>query len=364
MRKKKLKVLYIFTGPRQEYIRKVNHGLYPRELYGFFSIQKFGIDPLFSDKAFLSKGFMYILSQLIQRTLTIRVTKMGFKIDQAIKLLPYMRKADVVFTTTDSCGLPVLFIKTLGIINKPIVYQTIGLYDNYLCRGKGGLAFFYKQLLNSADKIICYSSKEKEGLLGILSVPRDRIEVVLLGVDIDYFTPEYNWGEDYIISIGRNPHRDYRTLFEAIEQTRLPSVVICSRQNIAGLKVPDNCRILFDLPISEVRRWLGGAKMCIVPTRLTAYPTGQTVVLQAMSMQKPVITTDKAWLAEYGIQAGTHYLKVPPGSARSLRQAIICLWEDQNMRARLARNGRNLVEEKFSIDYLSAQLSEIFFKCV
>lgn len=363
MRKEKIRVFYLFTGPRQEYIRKVYDGLYPRELYGFFSIQKFGIDSLFSDKAFLSKGSMYILSQLIQRGVAIRITKMGFKIDQAIKLRRHMRRADVIFTTTDSCGLPVLFLKVLGVINKPVVYQTIGLYDNYLGRAKGGLACFYKRLLNRADKIICYSSEEKEGLLGILGVPCDSIEVMLLGVDLDYFSPAYNWGEEYIISIGRNPYRDYRTLFEAIEQTRLPLVVICSRSNIAGLKVPENGRIFFDLPISEVRHWLGGARMCIVPTRSTAYPTGQTVVLQAMAMSKPVITTDKPWLNEYGIQGDTHCLKVPPESPRSLSQAIMCLWEDQSLRERLAKSGRKLVSNKFSIDHFSAQLSEVFVKC-
>ena len=80
-----------------------------------------------------------------------------------------------------------------------------------------------------------------------------------MGSDGNFFKSQQstvnNQQSTIVLAVGRDHARDYETLFTAaLELSDVEFVVICSQRNIEGLIVPENVKILLDLPYREVAR--------------------------------------------------------------------------------------------------------------
>ena len=74
-----------------------------------------------------------------------------------------------------------------------------------------------------------------------------------------------------------------------------------------------------------------------------AYPTGQTVLLEALALGKPTIVTRSPALAEY-VTDGVDTILVEPHQPAELRNAIEKLLADPVLRESLATNARRTAE--------------------
>jgi glycosyltransferase involved in cell wall biosynthesis len=77
------------------------------------------------------------------------------------------------------------------------------------------------------------------------------------------------------------------------------------------------------------------------------YPSGQSVLLEAMAMGRAVVVTATPALEGY-IDDGRSALTVPPGDAGALRRRIEEAAGDDALRRRLATGGRAAVEDRFN----------------
>ena len=69
------------------------------------------------------------------------------------------------------------------------------------------------------------------------------------------------------------------------------------------------------------------------------------MLLEAMSMQLPVIATDLAGIPEVVIDGETGYL-TPPGEVEKFSDAIEMLWANREICRSMGRNARKLVQDK------------------
>jgi glycosyltransferase involved in cell wall biosynthesis len=83
------------------------------------------------------------------------------------------------------------------------------------------------------------------------------------------------------------------------------------------------------------------------------------VILEAMAMQLPVVSTTVAGIPEL-VEDGVTGLLVPPGDETALAAAILRLAGDPSLRESLGRNGRRAVEERFDIRKNVLGLKEVF----
>jgi glycosyltransferase involved in cell wall biosynthesis len=74
-----------------------------------------------------------------------------------------------------------------------------------------------------------------------------------------------------------------------------------------------------------------------------------TVILEALAVGLPVVTTPVSGIPE-AVQEGRTGLLVPPGDAEGLAHALARVLEDGELAGRLAREGRRLVEARFSLE--------------
>jgi len=86
-----------------------------------------------------------------------------------------------------------------------------------------------------------------------------------------------------------------------------------------------------------------------------------TVIIEAMTAARPVVSTRLAGIPESVVHGETGLL-VSPGDTTELAQALEQLMRDPGLRSRLGRGGRARVEQHFQIEHTAAPLVELFEK--
>jgi hypothetical protein len=86
-----------------------------------------------------------------------------------------------------------------------------------------------------------------------------------------------------------------------------------------------------------------------------------TVIIEAMTAARPVVSTRLAGIPESVVHGETGLL-VSPGDTTELAQALEQLMRDPGLRSRLGRGGRARVEQHFQIEHTVAPLVELFEK--
>ena len=112
------------------------------------------------------------------------------------------------------------------------------------------------------------------------------------------------------------------------------------------------------LPEDDALRAIASSDMLVLPSQ--RLPNGDrdgiaNVILEAMALGVPVVTTDAGAAGEVIEDGISGLLLAHPAAPDSLSAAMVRLAEDENLRTAIADNARAIVREKFSSDaYISA----------
>jgi len=209
-------------------------------------------------------------------------------------------------------------------------------------------------------RFVCIAESQR-AILVANGLPERSLFHVPYGIDADFFASvRYKSEGSYIVSIGRDLGRDYKTFLRAVEGLPYPVIIATTRKNIPkGIHIPGNVEIRYDVTIDDVRELYRDARFsCISLVGETSLEgsdcTGQTVMMEALSAGQPVIVTDRKWIAEY-FESGLEYRGVPAGDADALRLAIQELWNDTELRSELSKSARVAVRK-----YNAKRMSEGF----
>ena len=83
------------------------------------------------------------------------------------------------------------------------------------------------------------------------------------------------------------------------------------------------------------------------------------VLLEAMSMCKPVIAAEVGGMPEAIVEGETGLL-VPPRAPSAISEALLTLSEDEALRKKLGENGRLLVEKEFTLEKMAERTCECY----
>lgn len=173
----------------------------------------------------------------------------------------------------------------------------------------------------AAVDAMCVSAKREASVYaGRLALPVDRFHFVPWHTNVlePRMAPVTG---NYAFAAGRTS-RDWRTLAAAADGLNVPITVVCSREDAAAVRFPSNVTVLTEVPYDRYRTLLEGARLVLVPLEQHAYSSGQVVILEAMALGKPLITTHVLGTEDYVVD-GVDGLLVPPGDAAALRAAIL-----------------------------------------
>ena len=214
---------------------------------------------------------------------------------------------------------------------------------------RGGLLISWKRLLlRRVDHFIHYFS-DVRGYEKTFGIGPDRSSFIPFKANLyDRDVQIESWEGEYVLCAGRTL-RDYDSFFDAMESLPYPAVI--SRPNFELMRehgarfsrrledLPNNVRVVDDDGSDQaMANLLRGAKMVVVPIlRESMAASGCSTCLNAMLFAKPVIGTEGPGFSD--IFHNGEVLCVPPEDAAALREAIRRMWEDVELRDRIAAAG-------------------------
>ncbi len=234
----------------------------------------------------------------------------------------------------DGCAA-VLAARAAG---KPCVVKVHGSDVNVVLQTRAARAVAAR-VLPLADAVIAVSKPLADELVS-LGVPRERVHLVMNGVDAALFHPrdraaarrELGIAEDerVVLFVGRlEPQKGIHDLLEAFEQLRahVPRATLAlvghgiSTEEVRARVErwsPGGARMLGALPPGEVAAWLGACDVMTLPSWAEGTPN---VVLEALASGRPVVATRVGGIPDV-LRDPCSGVVVPPRDADALAAAL------------------------------------------
>jgi glycosyltransferase involved in cell wall biosynthesis len=271
-------------------------------------------------------------------------------------------RAEVVFATTDTVGIPLALIKRAALLRPPFVYAAIGLPERVRQLRSASMERLYAGALREAHTIVAYAESEVEWLRAWLSEAAPPIVFVPFGVDVRAFAPDGRAPEVDVVSVGADPRRDFEVLTTiAGRHPELSVQIVTAGQRARSLgMLPANVAVETDVPLERVRDCLAYARVVALPVRRNSYSGATTVLLQAMAMAKPVVVSrTQAIAAGYGLEDGVNCRLVEPGDAAAFEEVLLETLTGADAAVSLGLRAREKVERDFSWERYTSTLWEI-----
>lgn len=203
-----------------------------------------------------------------------------------------------------------------------------------------------RKALRGVDRIFCFS-RNQAAIFEQAGVPAHKVTPVLFGVDPDFYSPGHATRDFQVVSAGVDRGRDYESLLAAAEL--LPDIrfdIFTKTGRIAGSDVPPNVTVHGTVTMEEHRDNLRSAALVVIPTHDLAYPTGQSVLLEAMACGACTAVTATPAMNDY-IDDGVTNLALPIGDPNGIAAVIRRAMESAEDRQRIARAGRAAAVDRF-----------------
>jgi len=276
-----------------------------------------------------------------------------------------LNRADVVFSTVDTVGIPLMLLARCRVVRAPFVYTAIGLPERLVQLRSRRMERLYAGALGAASAVLAYSDHEADVLRQWLRErgAEPRVEFVPFGVDVDALRPRDGASPEVdVVSVGADPHRDFElllTVARELPETSFLVVTTGDRARTLGGR-PANVSVETDLPFDEMRARLERARVVALPVRDNSYSGATTVLLQAMALAKPVVVTRTAAIATgYGLEDGDNVRLVPPADAATFGGAVAELLRDEAGARALGAGARATVESALTWDRYVDRLVDV-----
>jgi glycosyltransferase involved in cell wall biosynthesis len=260
--------------------------------------------------------------------------------------------SDVVFSTVDTVGLPLVLLSRAGVVRTPVVYAAIGLPERLVQLRGDRVRRLYRDALRRTHALISYAESEVEWLRNWLGPAAPPVRFIPFGVDTDVFRPEPDVHDAVdVLSVGADPRRDFGLLLTvARRHPDLTFNIVASAEHARALADPPaNLTLEVDIPLEAVRNRLAGARVVALPVRGNSYSGATTTLLQAMAMAKPVVVSRTDAIASgYELDDGVNCRLVPPGDADAFERALIQTLTGADAARALGIRARETVERSLS----------------
>jgi glycosyltransferase involved in cell wall biosynthesis len=280
--------------------------------------------------------------------------------------LRQVNAADVIFSTVDTVGIPLILLKRAGLVRPPLVYVSIGLPERLEQLRGERMRNLYRTALGKAAAVVAYSENEAGWLRDWLAPGGPLVVFVPFGVDVDVFRPVEAEPDADVLSVGVDPRRDFELLVAIAERNpELSFRIVAGAGRARSLgELPANVALETDIPLEQVRSRLAGARCVALPVRDNSYSGATTTLLQAMAMARPVIVSRTAAIAAgYELADGVNCRLVEPGDEQGFERALLETLTGAAAARSLGSRARQTVERSFSWQRFTDALWEVLSRC-
>jgi glycosyltransferase involved in cell wall biosynthesis len=273
----------------------------------------------------------------------------GVRVDLAVRGATSASRSDVVLALLEGMAVLPSMLKQRGLppyANRPLAAVSCWWAEE-IVSGTDADRLRIAHALAGIDRVFVFSRNQVEIFASIGA--GDKIVPVLFGVDPDWYCPDPAVSRRFqVLSVGIDRGRDFDTLLDAARL--LPDAlfhIVTSTGRIDPADIPANVTVARMVSMAEHRDNLRAADLVVVPTHDLAYPTGQSVLLEAMACGRCVAVTATEAMRDY-IDDGVTNLAIPLHDARGTAQVIGAILADDSRRERIAAAARTAAVERFS----------------
>jgi len=269
-------------------------------------------------------------------------------------------------------------------LHAPLILRIHGS-DTYFCHLEGRHQklknrFFELTALKSADKLISVSDFSAKVTKRIFALNAD-IEVIPNGLALDNFLPvdEATVIKKRILYFGTIIRKkgvlELAEIFNLIieENSKIELLIIGKDvvdklENISTMELFKNkltlkakaaVKFINEVPYMKIKNYIASAEVVVLPSFAEALPM---TWLEAMAMEKPLVTSNIGWAHEVMQDEVTGYT-VSPYEHRKFSDRILYLIDNPEKAAVMGKAGRKRVEKKFSAEVV-VKKNIAFYKTV
>ena len=279
----------------------------------------------------------------------------------------YLRSADIIWCENVR---DMTVLSPYILLSRTPVIWNVGLGET----GSGFVDYLQRLALVLSDYVFIESEEQAERVFGErFNTYRDKFVIFHKGIDTEKFDPER---VDTYSAINRTPienpaigtaatitpRKGLEDLIKALPY--ILKVQPAANLYIAGglsnelheeykseltdlakeLEIEDS--VYFLGWVDEMPEFLAGLDVFVLPS----YNEGISgAVREALAMKTPVVSSDVGGMSDVVIEDETGFL-IHPGDVDELASAVIGLLEDQDLRSKMGKNGRELIVTEFSIE--------------
>ena len=217
-----------------------------------------------------------------------------------------------------------------------------------------------KRAYDDAAFLLPWSDWVRKSLVNDYGIAEDKIEIISPGINLEYWghpsgKPENKSGKVKILFVGgefirkggdvllnvvrRGEFQNCEFHFVTRDFKGVPAV-----NTFFYDKMEANSEPLIDL--------YRNADIFVLPTRADFSPNA---VCEAMAFELPVITTNVGSLSET-IKEGENGFFIPVDDEQILSDRLKLLVDDKNLRTRMGKLGRKLIEEKYNLEKIAERI--------
>lgn len=247
-------------------------------------------------------------------------TKLGLPFEIFPFFRKEMRTADVLFAVNDPIGFAVLFWKRLGLIPGDVYLVAQSAHER--CREHFRIAWFTRRLvgwlLRGARGVFVLAPSARQSITDYFHVPSSCVHEFVFGGDADFWTPGDVARESFVLSIGNDFNRDYRTLINALPDGE--SLTIITTKPVE--KDDKNIMVAQGLSNETVRDYYRRAALVVIPSIPLVYESsGLSTALQAVLCGAPLIMSDAPTMRDVFTEK-EHCIFYEAGNTDALRSAL------------------------------------------
>ena len=299
MREEPVRAAFVYANPRAELAREVEAGTAPDTgLLGQNHLAELGIDATVHDPLLTRRewhGAAHRLTwHLRELVLPFELGGVDVVCTPLANLLPLTTRLRRVRTVVVNYGLNLIVLRASS-ARRRLLRASLGV----------------------ASSVVCLGERQREELLELTGLPEDHVHTALFGVDEQFFDLVPQPADGYVLSVGRDLARDYRTLAQAVEGLDARVVVVAEPRNLDGVRLPANVETRRGLAWTELRDLYAGAACVVIPMQAEGYrygseASGLTAFLEAAASGRAVIATDRSVLRDY-LEPEVSGVTVPAG---------------------------------------------------
>lgn len=344
-----MKVLYLFNGSREGLLDKVRAGEeHGNGFWGMIGLREHGIE---ADYIELEQFFPKSISRFLRKYLNIYF----IHVPLFWKIFSY----DIVFTSA-SFGLQ--FFHMLFGIRRPIWVMHDFSIKGLLGDEKTLRQRIFRSMVLRSKGVVTLSEDEKTFLEERFPHLRGKVECIPFGIDLNFFKKKDGVEKRQVLSVGRDPDRDWKTFVAATRGIDVPVVITSWLSRLKSLMpLPPNYQVL-ELPSRTLVEKYAESSVVVIPLN-TSYRNndamGSSALFEAMSMGKAIVAT-RTKAMESHVKDGENGLLVPEGDAQSMHDAIERLLADEKLRKTLGENAYRYALENLDTKKTTRRLAGFF----